>query len=85
MPRFDGSGPLGLGPGTGRGLGPCSAGLGWRRGFGRGFGWRRFWGYLRRSPMSKKEEVEMLTDEAAVLEDELKAIKERLNELRTKK
>ncbi len=58
MPGFDGTGPLGQGPGTGRGLGPCiNAGapgpyweanrrwFGWGRGwFGRGRGWfcRRF-------------------------------------------
>ena len=32
MPRFDGTGPEGLGAGTGWGLGPCGAGMGWRRG-----------------------------------------------------
>ena len=36
MPRFDGTGPQGAGPITGRGLGPCGAGAGIRRGFGRG-------------------------------------------------
>lgn len=41
MPRFDGTGPWGLGPLTGRGLGPCGAGMAWRRGWGRGFGWQR--------------------------------------------
>ena len=57
MPRFDGTGPLGLGPGTGRGLGPClnagypapywGLGRGWfgygRRWFCRGFGFGRGW------------------------------------------
>jgi len=42
MPFEDGTGPDGMGPGTGRGLGPCGAGarrgLGFRRGFGRGRG-----------------------------------------------
>ncbi|MBU1036718.1 DUF5320 family protein [Patescibacteria group bacterium] len=77
MPRFDATGPLGLGPGTGWGLGPCGTGMGWRRGFGRGFGWRRFY--------TKKEESGILKEEAEALEDELKAIKERLAELKTKK
>jgi hypothetical protein len=36
MPAKDGTGPLGQGPLTGRGLGPCGAGL--RQGFGRGLG-----------------------------------------------
>ena len=53
MPGFDGTGPLGQGPGTGRGMGPCGAGVrnpwfNWaagfgRRWFGRGFGFGRRW------------------------------------------
>jgi len=56
MPGGDGTGPLGLGPRTGRALGFCAgynvpgymniAGRGFRRffgrGFGRGFAWRRW-------------------------------------------
>lgn len=42
MPGFDGTGPLGYGPMTGRGLGPCGRGL--RRGFGFYGGRRRGWG-----------------------------------------
>ena len=40
MPGRDGTGPLGLGPRTGRGMGPCGRGLGrgFRGGFGRGYG-----------------------------------------------
>lgn len=38
MPKYDGTGPQGMGPGTGRGMGPCSAGYVWR---GRGQGWGR--------------------------------------------
>ncbi len=54
MPLGDKTGPLGLGPGTGRRLGYCAGypypgylnpiGRGWGRGWGRGFGWRRGWG-----------------------------------------
>lgn len=41
MPGFDGTGPCGYGPLTGRGLGPCGAGrFGFYGGYGRGFGWR---------------------------------------------
>jgi len=76
MPRFNGTGPLGSGPGTGWGLGPCGAGMAWRRGFGQGFG-RRFY--------TRKEEAETLKEETELLENELKAIKERLTELRAKK
>jgi len=39
MPGQDGTGPLGQGAGTGRGLGPCGSGV--RRGRGRGFGLRQ--------------------------------------------
>lgn len=96
MPRFDGTGPAGLGPGTGWGLGPCGAGRAWRRGFrpgfgyGRGLGWRRpwgypFWGYYPASALTKKEETELLSEEAEALEEELKAIQERLAELKGQK
>uniref|UniRef100_A0A7C3UYK3 DUF5320 domain-containing protein n=1 Tax=Desulfobacca acetoxidans TaxID=60893 RepID=A0A7C3UYK3_9BACT len=48
MPGYDGTGPLGAGPGTGWGLGPCGAGR--RRGGGQFWG-RRFgrgaWGFGR--------------------------------------
>jgi len=81
MPRFDGTGPLSSGPGTGWGMGPCGMGMGWRRGFGRGFG--RFWRFG--SQITKKEEKEMLGEEAEILEDELKAIKERIFELKGQK
>ena len=70
MPRFDGTGPCGFGPNSGRGMGPCGDGT---RGAGRGFG-RRFY--------TKKEESEMLAEETEALENELKAMKERLAELK---
>jgi hypothetical protein len=96
MPGFDGTGPLGLGPGTGWGLGPCGAGRALRRGFrpgfgyGRGLGLRRFltcpsWRYPSASVLSKQEEIELLSEEAKVLEEELQAIKERLAELQKEK
>ena len=44
MPGFDRTGPRGEGPMTGRGLGPCGRGLGFRRGFGRRFGRGRGFG-----------------------------------------
>ena len=81
MPRFDGTGPLGLGPRTGWGLGPCGFGLGWGRGYGRGFG--RFWRFGPQ--ITKKEEKEMLKEEVEILEDELKATKARISELKGQK
>jgi hypothetical protein len=82
MPKFDGTGPLGFGPGSGRGMGPCGAGMGWRR--SRAFA--RFWGYGSYQPqITKREEVEILTDQAEMLERELETIKDRLAELKVKK
>ena len=78
MPKYDGTGPIGSGPGTGWGMGPCGAGLVWQRNFGPGFG--RFWRFGSR--ITKKEEKEILEEETKVLEDELKAIKDRLAELK---
>lgn len=37
MPGFDGTGPMGQGSMTGRGLGPCGQGQAFRRGIGRCF------------------------------------------------
>jgi len=72
MPGLSGTGPQGLGAGTGRGLGPC--GCGSRRGWnlGQGFG-RRF--------LSRKEEVEALKDQKIALEADLKALNEELKGL----
>ena len=55
MPGGDGTGPMGMGPMTGRGAGYCAGypnpgymnsipGRGWGRGFGRGWGRDRGWG-----------------------------------------
>jgi len=99
MPRFDGASPGDLGPGTGWGLGPCGAGMGYgRRGGGRGlgrgyrrrFGGGRFggygpWGYPYQPQITKKEEKEILGEEVTDLEEELKAIKARLAELKGQK
>jgi len=60
MPRFNGTGPMGQGPRTGRGLGPCGGGY--------GFGFRRF--------ISPKNELAALEDEEKMLEEELSAIRE---------
>ena len=68
MPRLDETGPLGYGPGTGRGLGPCGAGM--RRGWG-------YWGsYGSRRYISPKNELAALEDEEKMLEEELSAIRE---------
>ncbi len=76
MPNFNGTGPRGEGPMTGRGMGPCANGQAYGNGFGcgrgRGLGFRRFF---------KKEEVvndlESYRDE---LKSELEAVEEELKE-----
>lgn len=79
MPRLDGTGPQGLGPMTGRGLGPC--GWGMRCGYGPNRGWLRYTG---RNYLTKGEEVKELEEEAKDLKTDLKAVRERLDELKSK-
>jgi len=86
MPRMNGTGPMRQGAGTGQGLGPCGAGMvNGRRGGGRGLGWRRFWGYYPAPAPSKKDEVKMLSEEAGIMEEELKNIKSRIAGLKGQK
>ncbi len=64
MPRLNGEGPWGQGPGSGRGLGFCSGGRAWgNRGFGRRF-------------LSSKNEMAALKEEEKMLEKELDMIRE---------
>ena len=75
MPRFDGSGPRGLGSQTGGGFGPCSRGF--NRCFGRCYN-RRFSDQVI---LSKEEQKRILEGELKALEEDKKAIEERLKEL----
>ncbi|MCD6522875.1 MAG: DUF5320 domain-containing protein [Candidatus Diapherotrites archaeon] len=92
MPYGDGTGPLGLGPMTGRGLGYCAGynapgfvfgpgwgrGRGWRRGWGRGFGWR-FWGApYWRAPYPQQYWKPTKEEEKTILQEELKALEEEM-------
>ena len=85
MPRFDGTGPRGLGPMTGRGLGPCGLGLGRGGGYGRGF-----WcgcpmcGYYPGKKLTQDEEKDLLKEEMEELNREKEAIEKRLGELGAK-
>ena len=67
MPRMDGTGPMGAGPMTGRGLGPCGGGM--RRGR-----CGRAWGFGA-SFYSPKNQLQFLEDEEKMLTEELEAIK----------
>ena len=89
MPGMDGTGPLGQGPLTGRGLGPCGAGF--RRGFGRGMGRGLGRGFRRFALAGQPQVVLTEGDEKKILEEELKEleldrkeIEKRLKELSTK-
>jgi len=88
MPRRDGTGPMGAGSMTGRGLGLCTvkygAGLGMglglglacRRGFGRGFG--------RGSAINRistKTQKELLNEQKAMLQNRLEVIDKQLENL----
>ena len=92
MPRRDGTGPMGAGSMTGRGLGLCTgasavkygAGLGMglglglacRRGFGRGFG--------RGSAINQifsKTQKELLNGQKTMLQDRLEVIDKQLENL----
>ena len=91
MPRRDGTGPMGAGPKTGRGFGPCAwpagkqgRGMGFGRGYGRGYGW--YAGFCPfAGKVTQKEELEILEDQANFLEEDLKGIKTRISELKTQK
>ena len=92
MPRRDGTGPMGAGSMTGRGLGLCTGantvkygagigmglglGLACRRGFGRGFG--------RGSAINQifsKTQKELLNEQNPMLQDRLEVIGKQLENL----
>lgn len=63
MPRFDGTGPMGYGPLTGRGFGPCNMGR------------RRF--FSKKNELSALEEEErMLQEELEAIREEKKALQD---------
>ncbi len=82
MPNRDKTGPMGQGPLTGRGFGPCGKGLGrgfgCGRGFGRGLG--RFFGWNQ--PQTKEEQAQALTDYCKALEEELEDTKKEERDLK---
>ncbi len=76
MPRFDRSGPLGSGPQTGRGFGPCGSAFGYGRNCRGGYGYGRF--------ISPKNELAALEEEEKILEEELKIIREEKEALKNR-
>ncbi len=96
MPRGDGTGPNGLGPRTGRGLGYCNGynspgftrgGYGYRGGYGRGFhrgyGWGGYYNpnYAAPQEFSPVSEKTLIENEIRILNDQLKNLQKRLGEL----
>lgn len=73
MPRFDGTGPVGQGPATGRGMGPCGQG-----------NKRTCCGGLRRF-ISPKNELAALEAEEKALEEELRVVREEKSALEDQK
>ncbi len=81
MPRFDSTGPLGQGPRTGRGLGPCGGGYGYGMGYGRGlgYGYRRF-ASPRNEASALESDIQELEEELKVLKEEKEALKKELKD-----
>ena len=78
MPQFDQTGPMGQGPMTGKGFGPCGLGLGWRRRFGMGRGLGRYfrWNW----PVSQNDQKQALLEYKKALEEELADVNKELEE-----
>jgi hypothetical protein len=94
MPRFDGTGPIGQGPLTGRGMGNCTSNaimprfrMGFGRGFfrGRGFAWtpRMPAWQIQQPEITESEEKQYLEEELEVLKEEMKEIEKRLKEIKS--
>lgn len=77
MPVKDKTGPLGKGPLTGRGFGPCGsgAGPGLGRGVGRGFGVGRVAPAGQPVELSKEEQIKILEEHKNELDNRLKELK----------
>ncbi|MBL7147594.1 MAG: DUF5320 domain-containing protein [Nanoarchaeota archaeon] len=80
MPRQDGTGPLGHGSMTGRGLGPCGCGM--RRGIGRGFGRGMGFRYTKPVALTEAEEKKVLEAELKEMDLEKQEIEKRLKEMK---
>lgn len=88
MPGRNGTGPIGMGAKTGRGMGLCRTGVTPNRipvGYGLGFGYgcRRGWGRYAvddTAVVTPEEEKAILENHKAVLEARLKSVKKMLDD-----
>ncbi len=82
MPGFDGTGPRGMGPMTGRGMGPCAGAYGPGLGYGRGYGRAMCgWGYRQYRALPKTDRKDILEQEIEDLKQELEMAEGELKEL----
>ena len=89
MPRGNRTGPTGMGPQTGRGMGYCSGnadpGYAWPgRGFGRGLGFGRGFGFFNVPQNVPQDELQILKNQAQALSDQQKQIAQRIEDLEKK-
>lgn len=91
MPLRDGTGPAGMGPLSGRGMGPCARGTSYGMGrggrMGYGFGCRGArpcmqWSYVE---PTVEDEKQMVKEDVNALKAELEAAEKRLSELESEK
>lgn len=96
MPRGDRTGPDGMGPRTGRGMGYCSGydspgytkcgvggggrGMGYGRGFGRGLGFGRGFGWRAHTPYENAPQYTGV-DDLQLLKEESKRLNEDLKSI----
>ncbi len=78
MPGFNGTGPMGQGPRTGRGMGRCGGSYGYGRNWLRRswFGPQRF--------ISPKNELANLEEEEKILEEELSSLREEIKNIKNR-
>jgi hypothetical protein len=88
MPRGDGTGPLGYGPMSGRGVGVCTGvnaggyGAGMGFGGGRGLNCRRGYGMnFAVDPAAGKTQKELLTEQKKLMQNRLDIISKQLENL----
>ena len=79
MPALDQTGPVGMGPMTGRGFGPCGLGLGWSRRFGAGRGLGRYFG--RNFPQTKANKLKALAEYQKALQEEMENVEKELTDM----
>jgi hypothetical protein len=82
MPNNDKTGPRGMGPGTGRGMGVCGGRYSSNLGQGRGYGRVMCgWFYNKYQSLPKEEKKELLKSEIEDLKQEMEMAEKELKQL----